>query len=328
MDQSVLEAALKLADAKRVVDDLSITMREYLRSVRKRHVVVALSGGADSAACTALAVRSVGPERVSAVFMPDAASSSESAVAADLVASALGIQLVTHDVSTLLEAHGCYRQIDALALDIFPGFEAARHHLRTEFRIDLEDENSLGRMDIVLVRGDTEMDRVPVGDVTLRRLLACMNLKQRIRAVTAYSFAELSGGIVVNTTNRQELLQGFFVKYGDGAGDIGPLNGLYKSQVRELAVALDVPPAVASRSSTTDTYSASQSQEQFFFAMPERHVDAVLAAVESDLSPVDVASFLGVSQEYASNAMRLVRRRLRLARYVRSVPTELASSPW
>jgi len=47
--------------------------------------------------------------------------------------------------------------------------------------------------------------------------------------------------MVVGSSNRDELILGYFTKYGDGGVDIQPLGNLLKGQVRELARSLGIP---------------------------------------------------------------------------------------
>jgi len=47
--------------------------------------------------------------------------------------------------------------------------------------------------------------------------------------------------MVIGTSNKSELLTGYFTKYGDGAADILPLGDLYKTQLRQLAQYLRIP---------------------------------------------------------------------------------------
>ncbi|WP_246279860.1 NAD+ synthase [Natronomonas salina] len=67
------------------------------------------------------------------------------------------------------------------------------------------------------------------------------NLTARLRMAFAYLAANAMERLVVGTTNRSELLLGYFTKYGDGATDFLPLGEYYKTEVRALAEELDVP---------------------------------------------------------------------------------------
>ena len=56
------------------------------------------------------------------------------------------------------------------------------------------------------------------------------NVKQRTRMIVEYMYAEKMNYAVCGTTNKTELLTGFFVKYGDGGVDLEPIADCYKSQ--------------------------------------------------------------------------------------------------
>ena len=64
--------------------------------------------------------------------------------------------------------------------------------------------------------------------------VACGNIKARLRMITLYHIASLTGGIVLDTDNRTEHFTGFFTIHGD-EGDIGVLRGMYKSTIFEFA---------------------------------------------------------------------------------------------
>ena len=57
---------------------------------------------------------------------------------------------------------------------------------------------------------------------------------------------------MVGTTNRSEYMTGFFVKSGDGATDVEPILGLYKTQVRQLAAWLGVPGEIVRKAPSPD----------------------------------------------------------------------------
>ncbi|MEA1965244.1 MAG: NAD(+) synthase, partial [Candidatus Aerophobetes bacterium] len=71
--------------------------------------------------------------------------------------------------------------------------------------------------------------------------VALANIKPRLRMLTLYYFANNLNYLVLGTSNKSEILIGYFTKYGDGGCDILPLGGLLKTEVRELAKKLEVP---------------------------------------------------------------------------------------
>lgn len=67
------------------------------------------------------------------------------------------------------------------------------------------------------------------------------NVKARARMVAQYALAGDRGLLVIGTDHAAEAITGFFTKFGDGAADVTPLQGLNKSQgaalLRELGAA-------------------------------------------------------------------------------------------
>lgn len=67
-----------------------------------------------------------------------------------------------------------------------------------------------------------------------------------------YNYAELDNLLVLGTCNKTEKTIGFFVKYGDAAADASPLEGLYKTQVYQLAKFLSIPEEIIERPPSPD----------------------------------------------------------------------------
>lgn len=80
--------------------------------------------------------------------------------------------------------------------------------------------------------------------------LAKGNLKARTRMLILYNHANSMNRLVIGTSNRSELLVGYFTKYGDGASDLIPIGDLYKTQVWELARELNIPTEIISKAPT------------------------------------------------------------------------------
>ncbi len=67
------------------------------------------------------------------------------------------------------------------------------------------------------------------------------NVQARLRMAFLYLRANDMGGLVAGTSNKSELLTGYFTKFGDGGSDFQPIGDLYKTQVYELARQLHFP---------------------------------------------------------------------------------------
>lgn len=61
------------------------------------------------------------------------------------------------------------------------------------------------------------------------------NVKARLRMITLYNLASLSGGIVMGTDNLTEHYLGFFTIGGDEVSDFEPIKYLWKTEVYNLA---------------------------------------------------------------------------------------------
>jgi NAD+ synthase len=76
----------------------------------------------------------------------------------------------------------------------------------------------------------------------------------RERMSILYDHAKARGGLVLGSGNRTERLLGYTTLWGDMACDLAPLGGLYKTQVRQLAVTLGVPRQILEKTPTADLW--------------------------------------------------------------------------
>src|SRR5690349_4792711 len=87
-------------DAPAVAQDLEEFLRETVfHRLRRKGVVVGLSGGIDSSVVAALAARALGADRVLGLMMPDADSSGDSERLATIVAAQFAIRTIREDIS-------------------------------------------------------------------------------------------------------------------------------------------------------------------------------------------------------------------------------------
>jgi NAD+ synthase len=73
------------------------------------------------------------------------------------------------------------------------------------------------------------------------------NIMARMRMIVLYDQSEEFGGLVVGTSNKTEILLGYFTLGGDSAAAVRPLGDLYKCQVRQLARAVGVPERIVTK---------------------------------------------------------------------------------
>ena len=71
--------------------------------------------------------------------------------------------------------------------------------------------------------------------------IGLINTKARLRMTTLYQIASAQNGIVVGTGNKiEDFGVGFFTKYGDGGVDISPIADLTKTEVKKIALNLNI----------------------------------------------------------------------------------------
>ena len=274
----------------RIGDFIRRSLRETLH---RRGIVVAVSGGIDSAVTLGLSVRALGARRVLALLLPERDSDPEALRLGRQVASHFGAECVKEDITAALEALGHYRRYADAVRAIVPDYgEGWTSKLTTSNVL-----TGAGYTVFSLVA------RSPDGAMVTRRiplrpyldLLAAMNFKQRVRKLLEYHQAESRHYAVAGTPNRLEYELGFFVKQGDGAADLKPLAHLYKTQVYQLAAYLGVPAEIIARRPTTDTFSMPQGQDEFFFSLPYPQMDLCLYAKNRGIDPESAAALAGLT---------------------------------
>ncbi|HXV29818.1 MAG TPA: NAD(+) synthase [Sinorhizobium sp.] len=270
------------AEAERIVAGL----RAQLRGMRKRGLVLGLSGGIDSSVSVALAVRAVGAKNVFCLFMPENDSDPESLRLGRLVAQTFGVEAIVEDIGPTLAAMGCYARRDAFIRELVPDYGpgwASKIVIANALEGDGYNISSLVVQD---PEGNRAKRRMPPS--VYLGIVAATNMKQRTRKQLEYYHADRLNFAVLGTPNRLEYDQGFFVKNGDGAADVKPIAHLYKSQVYALAAHLGVPEEICRRPPTTDTYSLEQTQEEFYFSLPYDRMDLCLYGLNNGVSAEEV----------------------------------------
>jgi NAD+ synthase len=67
------------------------------------------------------------------------------------------------------------------------------------------------------------------------------NVMARARMIVIYDRSAAWNGLVVGTSNKTELLLGYGTIFGDLASAVNPIGDLYKTQVRQLSRAMNIP---------------------------------------------------------------------------------------
>jgi NAD+ synthase len=291
-------------------------IREILsQQLKRRGLVLGVSGGVDSSVCLALAARAVGPSKVLALLMPERESSQASVDLGKLVAEKVGVPWQIEDITPALEGLGCYRQRDEAIRKVFPEYGDG---WKNKIVIAGGAQGGVNFFKLVVrsPAGEMREQRVPLAPYL--QIVAAQNYKQRTRKTVEFFHADRLNYAVVGTPNRLEYDQGFFVKNGDGSADVKPIAHLYKTQVYALARYLDLPAEICNARPTTDTYSLQQSQDEFYFSLPYEKMDVALWAHNNGVAPEVVAQALELTPEQARNVYADIQAKRDTTRFLHS----------
>ena len=110
------------------------------------------------------------------------------------------------------------------------------------------------------------------------------NLTARIRMTLIYYYANLYNKLVLGTSDKSEMMIGYFTKFGDGASDLLPLADLYKTQVRELGMHLNVPKTILLKKSTPSLWVNQTAENEI--GMEYEKIDTILKYLNEEGSAV------------------------------------------
>jgi len=295
-----------------------VLKEQVFHQLKRKGVVVALSGGIDSSVTLALCAKALGSERVLALLMPEFESDAESLRLGRLLVADLQVNSIVEEIGPLLGPAGCYRRRDEAIRTQHPEYGPGY-----KCKIVLSPgtgQRGFSFFHLVISSPDGVQKTLRLDASTYLGIVAATNMKQRARKFFEYYHADRLNFAVAGTPNRLEYDQGFFVKNGDGAADLKPIAHLYKSQVYQLAQYLGLPEEILRRPPTTDTYSLPQSQEEFYFSLPYEQMDLCLYGLNHGLPPADVSAATGLTPEQVQDVYGQIESKRRGTRYQHMPP--------
>jgi NAD+ synthase len=303
-------------DAAACLERLAAETAAAIRDLGRRGAVVAVSGGVDSGVVAGICVRALGPEHVLCLRLPERDIGGSASDLGLELAEALGARTVEEPITAALEGLGCYRRRDDAIRQVFPAYEPDwRHKL-----VRSAPTGGIVFFTLVVARPDGTEESRRLPPEAYRELISATNMKQRVRKLFEYTWADRLGYAVVGTPNLLEYDQGFFVKAGDGSADVKPIARLYKSQVYALAEELGLPEAIARRAPTTDTFSLPQTQEEFYFGHPYDRMDLLLWGRDAGVPPAELSPTVGLGEETVATAYAEIDRKREATAYLHAEP--------
>lgn len=312
---------LHLENIDEVCENIMKKLKDDVKyKLQRRGAVIGISGGIDSSACLALSAKAFGPQNVTAIMLPEQDSSDDSKDLAEELAAAFGVKkTIVENITGALEGFGCYQRRDEAIGRVITDFDPAVDKAKIEIKQDPASTlPPIFSITVIKPGGETVSKLLPAMEYL--QIVAASNFKQRSRMSMLYYHAERLHCAVIGTPNKHEVEQGFFVKYGDGGADVMPIGHLYKTQVYQIAAHLGVPQGILDRTPTTDTYTAEQSQEDFFYQMPHKEMDLFWYGWENGYSAEEVGKVMGRSTEDVENIYKNMERKQKTTEYLRMRP--------
>ena len=313
-------------DPEQETDAICRSIRSALiNPLKRRGLVIGISGGIDSSVSLALAVKAIGKDRVVALQMPETHSAEETLGISSRLAEHFGVETIHEDITGILEAVRFYERYDQAIQSVIP--EYGRGWKSKLVVPDVTTKEGFTYFMVVAQNPDGEIvkKRLPLN--AYLAVVAATSFKQRSRKMMEYYHADRLHYAVVGTPNRLEYDQGFFVKLGDGAADIKPIAHLYKTQVYRLAEYLGVPEEIRKRLPTTDTYSLPQGQDEFYFSLPYDRMDLCLYGKNNGVSLAEVAGAVGLTPAQVELVYKDIATKRATTHYLHLAPLLVADVP-
>lgn len=312
---------LHIENIETVCNDIIKKLKtDVAKKLQRRGAVIGISGGIDSSVCLALSAKAFGPNKVTAIMLPEQDSSDDSRILAEKLAAKFSVtDTLVEDITQALSGFGCYQRRDEAIARVITDFNPTVDKAKIEIKQDASS-NLPPAFSVTVIKpnGEVISKLLPVREYL--QIVASTNFKQRSRMSMLYYHAERLHYAVIGTPNKHEVEQGFFVKHGDGAADVMPIGHLYKTQVYQIAKHLGVPQEIIDRTPTTDTYTAEQTQEDFFYQMPFKQMDLMWYGWENNYSAEEVSKVMNKTKEEIESIYKNFERKKKTTEYLRMRP--------
>ncbi len=140
------------------------------------------------------------------------------------------------------------------------------------------------------------------------------NVMARLRMTVLYDQSVDWGGLVMGTSNKTEMLLGYSTIYGDAGVAVQPIADLYKTQVRQLSAALDLPASILQKPPSADLWIGQTDEGELGYTYAE--VDQVLYLMVDERYTIDEVVEEGFDRAFVEG----VWRRVKVNHYKRTMP--------
>jgi len=149
------------------------------------------------------------------------------------------------------------------------------------------------------------------GEVSLLRK---GNLMARIRMTVLYDLSSALEALVLGTSNRTELMLGYFTQYGDSACAFEPIGHLYKTEVWKIARLLHIPEKIINKTPSADLWPGQTDEAEL--GLPYKVLDEIVYA----LTELDINIEATQNLDYPADQYRKVDGMIQRSSFKRVMP--------
>jgi NAD+ synthase len=132
------------------------------------------------------------------------------------------------------------------------------------------------------------------------------NIMARERMIVLFDQSEVFKGLVIGTSNKTEILLGYSTIYGDSASAMNPIGDLYKTQVRQLSRAMNIPSPIIDKAPSADLWEDQTDEKELGFTYED--VDKLLyLLVDQRYSPQEAVE-AGFNETFVKTVTTRIRR--------------------
>jgi NAD+ synthase len=130
------------------------------------------------------------------------------------------------------------------------------------------------------------------------------NIMARQRMIVLYDISARDRSLVIGTSNKTELMLGYGTLFGDMACALNPLGDLYKTQVWQLAMALDLPKTIIQKEPSADLWEGQTDEGEL--GMTYEKADKLLYAMIDERRSVAELRGMGFEGDFIRRIGKLV----------------------
>ena len=132
------------------------------------------------------------------------------------------------------------------------------------------------------------------------------NIMARSRMIVLYDQSEVFKALPIGTSNKTEILLGYSTMWGDMASAINPIGDLYKTQVRQLSRALEIPSSIVDKAPSADLWAGQTDEGELGFTYEQ--VDKLLYLLVDQRYSAQECVEEGFDEKFVQSVIARIRR--------------------